>query len=80
MKPMLKALLALLLAPLIAVAAETGARLDHSPHQPTDLVSLQAGARTYVNYCLGGHSLSDVRNQRGGADRGIGDEQIRSVR
>ena len=76
MKPMLKALLALLLAPLIAVAAETGARLDHSPHQPTDLVSLQAGARTYVNYCLGCHGLQYMRYS-GLTELGLTEAQIR---
>jgi ubiquinol-cytochrome c reductase cytochrome c1 subunit len=58
---MKKFLLAVLLAPLTVLAASGGARLDHSPHNPRDLVSLQAGARTYVNYCLGCHSLQYMR-------------------
>jgi ubiquinol-cytochrome c reductase cytochrome c1 subunit len=54
-------LVALLLAPLAALAASGAARLDHSPHNPHDLVSVQAGARTYVNYCLGCHSVQYMR-------------------
>ncbi len=50
----------LLLAPL-AGAASGGFRLDRSPHDSRDLVSLQAGARTYMNYCLGCHSLQYMR-------------------
>lgn len=54
-------LLALLLAPLAAIAAEQGYPLDRSPHDPLDVVSLQSGARTYMNYCLGCHSLHFMR-------------------
>ncbi len=45
----------------IATWAASTARLDYSPHDPRDLVSLQAGVRTYVNYCLGCHSLQYMR-------------------
>lgn len=51
----------LLFAPLTALAAAAGYRLDPSPHELTDLVSLQAGARTYMNYCLGCHGLQFMR-------------------
>jgi ubiquinol-cytochrome c reductase cytochrome c1 subunit len=61
LKSRLKQLLVLLLFPAGAFAAETGYRLDTSPHEPRDLVSLQAGARTYVNYCLGCHGAQYVR-------------------
>jgi len=54
-------LFALLLSPALALAAEGGYRLDPSPHDPRDLVSLQAGARTYMNYCLGCHGLQFMR-------------------
>ena len=49
-----------LLVPTLALAAST-ARLDPSPHDTRDVVSLQSGARTYVNYCLGCHSLQYMR-------------------
>jgi ubiquinol-cytochrome c reductase cytochrome c1 subunit len=54
-------LVALLFAPLATFAAEEGYRLDRSPHDPRDIVSLQAGARTYVNYCLGCHGMQFMR-------------------
>jgi ubiquinol-cytochrome c reductase cytochrome c1 subunit len=73
---MKKLLLLLLVAPLMAFAAETGYRLDHSPHDIKDLVSLQAGARTYVNYCLGCHSAQYVR-YKSLTDIGLTEAQIR---
>ncbi|HET6599826.1 MAG TPA: cytochrome c1, partial [Burkholderiaceae bacterium] len=58
---MKKLLIALLFLPLAAAAAEEGYRLDHSPNDLHNLVSLQAGARTFVNYCLGCHSMQFMR-------------------
>ena len=58
---MKKLLIALLFAPIAAMAAEEGYRLDRSPNDPRDIVSLQAGARTYMNYCLGCHGLQFMR-------------------
>jgi ubiquinol-cytochrome c reductase cytochrome c1 subunit len=73
---MKRILFLLLLAPLAAFAAETGYRLDRSPHEATDLVSLQAGARTYVNYCLGCHGLQYMRYS-GLGELGLSEAQIR---
>jgi ubiquinol-cytochrome c reductase cytochrome c1 subunit len=73
---MKKLIAALLFAPLAVFAAETGYRLDRSPHEPTDIVSLQSGARLYVNYCLGCHSLQYVR-YGGLTDIGLTEQQIR---
>lgn len=56
-------------------AAETGYRLDRSPHEPNDLVSLQAGARLYVNYCLGCHGAQYMRYNRL-TELGLTEEQI----
>jgi ubiquinol-cytochrome c reductase cytochrome c1 subunit len=61
---MRKLLAALLCAPLLALAAVGGYRLDPSPHDPYDLVSLQAGARTFVNYCLNCHGAQYMRYNR----------------
>jgi ubiquinol-cytochrome c reductase cytochrome c1 subunit len=72
----MKKLVILLLFPLAAIGAETGYRLDRSPHDPTDQVSLQAGARTYVNYCLGCHGMQYMRYNRL-RDLGLTDDQIR---
>jgi ubiquinol-cytochrome c reductase cytochrome c1 subunit len=66
----------LLLGSLTAWGAETGYRLDRSPHEPTDLVSLQTGAKLYVNYCLGCHSVQYVR-YGGLAELGLTEQQIK---
>jgi ubiquinol-cytochrome c reductase cytochrome c1 subunit len=58
------------------LAAEAGYRLDHSPHEPSDLVSLQSGARLYVNYCLGCHGMQYLRYNRL-ADLGLSEDQIK---
>ncbi len=68
--------LIILFVPLAALAAATGYRLDKSPHDPRDVVSLQAGARTYVNYCLGCHSIQYMRYQ-GLAEFGLNEAQIK---
>lgn len=79
---MRKLLLALLLAPLAAWlpsaarASEGGYRLDRAPIDPKDLVSLQAGARTFVNYCLNCHGAQYMRYNRLG-DLGLSESQIR---
>jgi ubiquinol-cytochrome c reductase cytochrome c1 subunit len=69
-------LLIFLLFPGIALAASGGYRLDHSPHDLRDLVSLQAGARTYVNYCLGCHGMQFMRYQ-GLSELGLSEAQIK---
>jgi ubiquinol-cytochrome c reductase cytochrome c1 subunit len=73
---MRKFLALLALVPAAVLAAETGYRLDRSPHEPTDLVSLQAGAKLYVNYCLGCHGLQFVR-YGGLTEIGLTEQQIR---
>ncbi|HYN11752.1 MAG TPA: cytochrome c1 [Burkholderiales bacterium] len=65
-----------LLSPIAAWAAEAGYRLDRSPHEPTDLVSLQAGARTFVNYCIGCHGAQYMRYNRL-TEIGLNEAQIR---
>ncbi|MGE5641122.1 MAG: cytochrome c1 [Clostridia bacterium] len=69
-------LLALLFVPFVGNAAEEGYRLDRSPNDVRDLVSLQAGARTFVNYCQGCHSLQYMRYNRL-ADLDLSEAQIR---
>ena len=73
----MKNLLVLLaLLPATLWGAEAGYRLDRSPHEPADLVSLQAGAKIYVNYCLGCHGLQYVRY--GGLTRlGLTEQQVK---
>ena len=73
---MRKFILIILWAPLAVLAAEAGYRLDRSPHEPTDLVSLQAGAHTFVNYCLGCHGAQHVR-YNSLTEIGLTEDQIR---
>jgi ubiquinol-cytochrome c reductase cytochrome c1 subunit len=73
---MKKLLTILLFLPLTGWAADSGYRLDKSPHEATDLVSLQAGAKFYVNYCLGCHSVQYMR-YGGLTDLGLSEQQIK---
>jgi ubiquinol-cytochrome c reductase cytochrome c1 subunit len=69
-------LFVLLFAPAMALAAVTGYRLDRSPNDPRDLVSLQSGARTFVNYCLGCHGMQFMR-YKGLTELGLTEAQIK---
>jgi ubiquinol-cytochrome c reductase cytochrome c1 subunit len=73
---MKKLLIALLFAPLVCWAEEGGYRLDHAPIDPNDQVSLQAGARTFVNYCMGCHSANFMRYNRL-TDLGLTEQEIK---
>jgi len=73
---MKKIFFSLLLFPLGVLAAEGGYRLDTSPHDVNNLVSLQSGARTFVNYCLGCHGAQYVR-YKSLSELGIPEAQIR---
>ena len=55
---------AVLLGSPAAMASEEGVRLDTAPINPTDVISLQRGARTFANYCLNCHSASLMRWNR----------------
>ena len=68
-------LVALLLVPLSALAAED-VKLDRAPIDSQDLISLQRGAHTFVNYCLGCHSANYMRYNRM-RDLGLNERQIR---
>ena len=72
---MKRVLFALLVFPMLAWAA-SGYRLDSSPHDPLDVASLQAGAATYVNYCLGCHGLQYMR-YKSLTDIGLSEAQIK---
>lgn len=61
-RAMKKLLIALLLiVPGLALAAGGAVKLDYAPLNPSDAGSLQAGARTFVNYCLSCHGAQHVR-------------------
>ena len=78
---MKKLLLALIAVPAVAAAfsahaSEAGYRLDSAPIDPNDLLSLQSGARTFVNYCLNCHGAQFMRYNRL-TDLGLTESQIR---
>lgn len=70
-----KILFALLFAPMVVFAAED-VKLDRAPIDSQDLISLQRGAHTFVNYCLGCHSANYMRYNRL-EDLGLTEKQIR---
>jgi ubiquinol-cytochrome c reductase cytochrome c1 subunit len=73
---MKKLLLALLAVPFAALASEAGYRLDRAPIDSRDMLSLQAGARTFVNYCLNCHGAQFMRYNRL-TEIGLTEAQIR---
>lgn len=73
--PMKKLLAALLCLPMVALAS-TEVKLDRAPIDPQDAVSIQRGAKTFVNYCLNCHSASLMRYNRL-TDLGLTEAQIK---
>ena len=63
-----------LLVPGLAFAAGSSFPLDKANYDLTDKESLQSGARTYMNYCLGCHQMQYQRYQRTFQDLGIPDD------
>ena len=60
----------------LSAAAAEGPALDHMRVDVRDEASLQSGARTFVNYCLGCHSALMMRYNRL-QDLGLTEEQIK---
>lgn len=77
----MKKLIATLMLPAAIIvaspsrASEGGVRLDTAPINQTDVIGLQRGARTFVNYCLNCHSASLMRWNRL-TDLGLNESQI----
>jgi len=71
-----KLLIALLVVPVLALASEGGYRLERAPIDTKDVLSLQSGARTFVNYCLNCHGAQFMRYNRL-RDLGLSEAQIR---
>lgn len=65
-----------LAASLPAGAAGTGFALDSPRIDTGNEKSLQRGARTYVNYCMGCHSLGYQRYSRVAQDLGLSEEEV----
>jgi ubiquinol-cytochrome c reductase cytochrome c1 subunit len=71
---MKKWLAILLLVPSFVFAAGTEYPNDHADIDLTDQSSLQRGAQTFMNYCLGCHQMQYQRYQRTFQDIGVPDE------
>ena len=68
----LVAVIAILTAlPLKAVAASAEVELDHIKVDISNKASLQSGAKTFINYCMGCHSAKYARYERVADDLGI---------
>jgi len=72
----MKKLLALLLCVPVVAFAATEVKLDRAPIDDRDAVSIQRGARTFVNYCLNCHSATSMRYNRL-MDLGLTEAQIK---
>ena len=64
------------MAPLAVSAADSGVHLDEPGNALANTASLQRGAKYFVNYCLGCHSLKYVRYQSLIDDLGISEQQL----
>jgi len=68
----------LLLAPVLAIAAGGhGVHLEDAGIDLADRESLQRGAKYFVNYCMGCHSMQYMRYNRMGEDLGIDEVSLR---
>ena len=68
-------LVVLLLFPIIVCAAGGDVKLDRADIDKRDTISIQRGAKVFVNYCLGCHSASYMRYNRL-VDLGLSKQQI----
>lgn len=66
-----------LFLPSLTLAAGGNIELMKANNDIMDQASLQAGAKLFVNYCLGCHSAKYVRFERIGADLGLSDEELK---
>ena len=72
------ALLAAAFASAPAFASEEGAQLPHSGTDLGDTASLQRGARDFMNYCSGCHSLKYLRYSRMAEDLGLSEDDVQA--
>lgn len=66
-----------LLLPALARAEDNGPGWVDFTASPTNLVSVQRGARDFMSYCSGCHSLTYERYQRMASDLGIPDDLLK---
>jgi ubiquinol-cytochrome c reductase cytochrome c1 subunit len=67
----------LCLLPSLTLASEVGYPLDKAPVDMANQASLQRGAKYFVNYCQGCHSLQYERYNRMGRDLGLSDDEVK---
>ncbi|HCK82439.1 MAG TPA: cytochrome c1 [Candidatus Competibacter sp.] len=67
----------LLVLPALSLASEEGYPLQRAPLDLHNKASLQKGAKLFVNYCMGCHSLEHQRYNRLARDIGLTDEQVK---
>ena len=77
MKKIIIALTFLALPGLNLAAGGEGYPLEKAPIDLHNKASLQKGAKLYVNYCMGCHSLEHQRYNRMARDIGLTDEQVK---
>lgn len=70
------AVLTLMSFSLPAFAAGSGYPLDHASVDLADQASLQRGAKYFVNYCMGCHSLSYLRYSRLARDLDLTEDSV----
>jgi len=77
---MKKLILAFLLAvvPVLSMASGGGLHLDDADIDVTDTASLQRGAKFFMNYCTGCHSLKFQRYNRMARDLGLSEDEVKS--
>jgi ubiquinol-cytochrome c reductase cytochrome c1 subunit len=66
-----------LLLPAITFAASEGPELEKAPTNIHDKAALQAGAKLFVNYCMGCHSANYARFERVGKDLGLTEDEVK---
>ena len=71
-----KFLFVLAAVPVLAMASGEEVHLDRAPIDLKDAISLQRGAKYFVNYCLNCHSANSMRYSRL-QDLGLTEQQIR---
>ena len=73
---MKKFLIALLFAPMLAMASGGNVHLDKWPGSVSDKAALQNGAKLFVNYCLNCHGASYMR-YKNLMDLGLTEQQVK---
>lgn len=66
----------LLLVFSLGVAAEESTNLQQANFDPEDRASIVSGAKNFVKYCLGCHSIKHIRYQRIAQDFGLDEKKV----